>query len=297
MKSIFLLSLLFVFVSRVHSQKSDEKLIELGKAYMDYMFMTEPSKKDLKELKSGLTDDLRVTANFIEQTITTKNALLTKDYLTLPSEADLLNIYIVRELDANMRKEDGVDSKSLIDSLRKAKVARHELIDNYYGTLFMAVGNKNKPFDLSNVNLELDQYGLLNETEKGILYLRCMAHCGTVIWGYMNVVKPPNTTKVKEHIALYPKINGKDYFTYIDLYFPDFDMVVVEDKPAMSYKGYYIGKLYEVLISHLICLSENKDDANSLKILLLTSILKEEKLYKYTPYQADLEAIYKKNEE
>jgi hypothetical protein len=78
MRSIFLLSLFSVFVSSVHSQKSDEKLIELGKTHKNIMFLSEPTKKDIKDLKTGLPEDLQIIGHFIKETITAKTLCLQK---------------------------------------------------------------------------------------------------------------------------------------------------------------------------------------------------------------------------
>ena len=40
-------------------------------------------------------------------------------------------------------------NNKLIDSLSNKDIPNNELVDNYYGMLFTAVGNKNQPFNLS----------------------------------------------------------------------------------------------------------------------------------------------------
>lgn len=261
--------------------------------YKDFMFRNEPTKNDLKELKSNIPDNLETSNEFIVQTITTENKLLKDEFLTRPDNQVLKQIYIIRAINLNLREENQLDNNKLIDSLLAEEIPVYELVDNYYGMLFTAVGNKNQPFNLSNIDFNLKDYNLNDDTEKGILFLRCMDYCGKTIWGYMNVVKPPNTQKAYDNIAKFPKFNGRPYYQYNDFYFNDFEMNIVKDKGIQSYKSYYLDKYYETLLSHLICLNKEGGTEKDKNDLLLGSILKERNLYKYTKYQETLEEIFK----
>lgn len=94
-----------------------------------------------------------------------------------------------------------------------------------------------------------------------------------------------------EEIKKYPKFNGLDYYNFLDLDFPDFKMVIAQEK--QSYKKYYINNYYKTLISHLICLSQDKKDEQKRMDLLLGSILKEKKFYDYYDRKEDLENLFK----
>jgi hypothetical protein len=124
-----------------------------------------------------------------------------------------------------------------------------------------------------------------------------MSFCGSTIWGYMNVVKPPNTKKALDYIKMFPKINGRPYYQYNDFYFTDFNMILVEDIGMQSYKSYYLDKFYETLLSHLICLNKEAGSEKEKEDLLLGSILKERGLYKYTKYKETLEDIFKEQKQ
>jgi hypothetical protein len=190
-----------------------------------------------------------------------------------------------------------VENNKLIDSLTTKQIPVYELLDNYYAMLFTAVGNKNQPFNLSKTDIKIGDYNLKDDTEKGILFLQAMKHCGTTIWGYMNIAKPPNTLKAYDHIRLFPKFNGRPYYQYTDLYFADFDMNILKDKGLQSYKGYYLDKYYETLLSHLLCLSRESGSEKEKNDLLLGSILKEKNLYKHTKYKEVLEDIFKEQKQ
>lgn len=273
----------------------NQKLIELGKAYKDFMFRNEPTKDILKDLTADVPTNLRTTTYFIVQTITTKNKLLTKTYLSRLDDQVLKQIYIIRAINLNLRNENQIDNNKLIDSLSNTDIPNYELVDNYYGMLFTAVGNKNQPFNLSKTNFIMKDYNFKDDTEKGIMFLRCIDLCGKTIWGFMNVVKPPNTSKAFDNIKKFPKFNGQAYYQYTDLYFTDFEMNIVKDKGIQSYKSYYLDKYYEALLSHLICLNKEGGPEKEKNDLLLGSILKERNLYKYTKHKETLEDIFKEH--
>jgi len=271
----------------------NSKMIELAKTYKDFMFRNEPTKDVLKDLKSDVPVNLKVATEFIAQSITTKNKLLSQPFISRPDDKVLKQIFIIRAINLNLREENQVDNDKLIDSLSSKELPTYELVDNYYGMVFTAVGNKNQPFDLSKTDFKMKEYNFKDDTEKGIMFLRCMDYCGKTIWGYMNVVKPPNTSKAYDNIKQFPKFNGRAYYQYTDFYFIDFEMNIVKDKGIQGYKSYYLDKYYETLLSHLICLNKEGGSEKEKNDLLLGSILKERNLYKYTKYKETLEDIFK----
>jgi len=284
---------LFLTILTFGQKNHNDKLIELGKTYKDFMFRNEPTKQVFKDIKENNTENLKTATDFIAQTITTKNKLLIQQFLSRPDEHTLKQIFIIRAINLNLREENQVDNNKLIDSLTNVSIPIYELVDNYYGMLFTAVGNKNQPFDFSKIDFKLKDYNFKDDTEKGIFFLRCMRDCNSVIWGYMNVVKPPNTQKAYDNIKKYPQFNGRPYYQYTDFYFTDFEMSIVKDKGKQSYKSYYLDKYFETLLFHLTCLNKEGGTEKEKNDLLLGSILKERNLYKYTKYKDTLEDIFK----
>lgn len=269
----------------------NQKMIELAKTYKNYMFRNEPTKDILKEVKADVPPNLKTATEFIVQTISTKNQLLSKTYLSRPDDEVLKQIYIIRAVNLNLREEKQIDNNRLIDSLAVKNIPAYELVDNYYGMVFTAVGNKNQPFDLSKTDFKLKEFNFKDDTENGILFLRCMDYCGKTIWGFMNIVKPPNTGKALDNIKKFPKFNGQVYYQYNEFYFTDFEMNIIKDQGIQSYKSYYLDKYYEILLTHLICLNKEGGSEKDKNDLLLGSILKERNLYKYTKYKETLEKI------
>jgi hypothetical protein len=290
MKLIF--TLIFTFLTTIFYSQSNEKLIVLGKAYKNFMFSSEATKETLKRLKENTPSDCVQTTNFIIETLITNNNLLETEFLKLPDTGTLKQIFIVRAINYNIRKEDQIDNNKLIDSLNAKDISKNELVDAYYDLLFTGVGNKNRPFNLKKNNFDLEAYNLSNDTEKGIFFLNCMNLCGVSIWGYINVPKPPNFKAAYDLIEKYPKFNGLNYYEYSDLNFPDFEMVIDSEKGNESYKGYYLNKYYETLLYNLVCLKKGFGSEKDIQKLLIGSILKDKNLYKYSKNKDILESLF-----
>ncbi|HLO73243.1 MAG TPA: hypothetical protein VK164_04840 [Flavobacterium sp.] len=291
-KTIFTLLTFTMAILSFGQNNYNNQLIKLGKSYKDYMFRNEPNKNFIKELKTNVPENLIMANDFIVQTITTKNKILSQPYISRPDDAVLKQIFIIQEINQNYRREDQIDNNKLIDSLQSKEIPTYELVDNYYDMLFTAVGNKNQPFNLSKNDFKLNSYNLKDETEKGIFFLQCMSYCGTSIWGYINIPKPANTKTALEYINKFPKFNGQPYYQYTDFYFKDFEMLIITDNGKESYKGYYINKYYETLLNHLFCLIKEESTEKEKNNLLLGSILKDSNLYKYTKLKDTLEQIF-----
>lgn len=295
-KLILTISAIVLTIIAFGQNSNNERLIELGKAYGDFMFRNEPTKEILESLREDIHSDLFTASEFIIQTISTKNSILSKQFLTLPNDTILKQIYIIRYINTPISKDGVIDNIKLIDSLKAKTIPHYELVDNYYGMLFSSVANKNRPFNMSKVNFRPSDYYLKDDTDKGIFFLRCMNFCGTSIWGYMNVVKPANTKEAYNYIKKFPKFNGLPYYQYNDFYFNDFEMVIVRSNGIQSYKSYFIDKYYETLLSHLICLNKEGASEKEKYDLLLGSILKDRNLYKYTKHKETLEMLFKEQE-
>lgn len=291
-KSTLTLLAICLNISTFGQVSENSKMIELGKTYKDFMFRNKATKEVLKDIRADVPENLKVATEFIAQSITTKSKLLTQPFLSRPDDKVLKQIYIIRAINLNLREENHVDNNKLIDSLSNMDIPVYELIDNYYGMVFTAVGNKNQPFNLSRVDLKLKDYNLKDDTERGILVLNAFYHCGLTIWGFMNIAKPANTQEAYQYIKKFPKINGLPYYQYTDFYFTDFEMKIIKDEGIQSYKSYYLDKFYETLLFHLICLNKEGGSEKEKNDLLLGSILKERNLYKYTKYKETLEDIF-----
>lgn len=291
-KTLFLCLLTSLFLG-LQAQDNHQLTVMLAKTYDSFMFRNRPTKEVMKELKGIADPEMKATVDFIAQAITSKNKMLTPRYLTRPDDRTLKQIYIVRAVSHNLDEKVPVDNDRLIDSLSRADIPAYELVDNYYEMLFVAVGNKNQPFNLAKTNLKLNDYGLKDDTERGILFLKCMRFCGSTIWGYINIAKPMNTAEAYKYIKRFPKFNGQPYYQYTDFSFADFEMVILKDRGKESYKGYYLNKYYETLLYHFLCLKKEGASDKEIQDLLLGSILRKRSLYDYTQYKETLEELFR----
>jgi hypothetical protein len=292
MRKIVLTTIL-LSLGQISSGQVNDGLIELGKSYRQFMFRNNPPDKVLGSLDKYDNTELAFVADFIQETIRQSSNILSDKFLNRPTDKDLKQIYIVRQINFNVRKENPIDNNELIETLNKKDITTQELVDNYYSMVFAAYGNKVDPYDLSKTDFQLNNYGLKDDTEKGIFFLESMRLNGLLIFGYMNIVKPPNYSKALEYINKYPKYNSSPYYQFIDLNFPDFKINIESETKQQSYKEYYIDKYYETLLSHLDCLRE-AGEKEKIYDLVLGSLLKEEIYYKYSKKEKDIKKLLTK---
>jgi ubiquinone/menaquinone biosynthesis C-methylase UbiE len=100
------------------------------------------------------------------------------------------------------------------------------------------------------------------------------------------------TNEALQYINNFPLFNDQEYYQYLYFGFPDFEMVIENDKGAESYKYYYINKYYNLLLYHLICLRQIKNDYKQVKKLILGSILKEDNYYNYSQNKKTIKELY-----
>jgi len=294
MKRLISIIGILILVSQVSFGQFNDGLIELGKAYRQFMFRNNPPSEFLKGLEKYDSTELAYAAKFIREAISENSSILSDPYLKRPSDKNLKYLYIIVQINYNIRKENPRDNNELINELENRTILTQDLVDNYYSMLITCYGNKVRPFDMSKVNFDLNSYGLKDDTEKAIVFLEVMRLCGLQIWGYINVVKPPNYELAMEYINKYPKFNSLPYYQFLDLNFPDFKINITSQEKVQSYKEYYIDKYYETLINHLTCLNETNQDKEEAYDLILGSILKEENFYKYSKDEKKLKKLFTK---
>jgi hypothetical protein len=276
----------------VAQSTEDQGIVRLARTYKNMMFGSDPSAEVLADLKAQCPAELATAHAFIEQTITPMNDLLQTNYLKIPDEHVLWQLYTIRMLSQDMREAERIGDQPFIDGLRNTPPARPVQVASYYSMLFIGVGNKNRPFNLSKLDLKPDSYGLLDDAERAIVFLECMDLCRSNIWGYINVVKPPNTKAAMKNIKLFPKVNGAAYYEFKDLAFPDFEYMY--DDSLQSYKAINVGQYMELLFYHYVVLQEEGAREEAINALLLGSVMHDESLYKYTKYRSRYESLFKK---
>ena len=240
MRKLILTLTLTLFGSTAFCQTetlNSEHLLELGKHYSSFMFRNDPPKQTSKSLGKEYNENLSGALNFVKEVTASDNKILSQKFLTLPDSNTLRVIYIIDAIHQNAHVTNSKKPKTIVDSLKNAEIPYHFLVDQFYSSIFTSVGNKNKPFNLSKVNFDLKSYGLKSALHRSIFYLRCMEMCSAQIFGFMNIVNPPNTEKALSYIEKFPKFNNLSYFQFADLGFEDFQMQIFNDKGIITYKA------------------------------------------------------------
>lgn len=292
-KKLTILLLLAFSIQSTFANDLDNGIIELGKIYRNFVFRNNPSDLTFKKFAEINSPKLLTTKNFVKECISPNNELTSEKFLKIPDEQTLLNLYLIMKVNANVREKEPKDNTELLREWREKNVQRYELVENYYSMVFTGIGNKNQPFDLSNVDFVIENYNLKDETEKGIFFLTAMNLCYYQIWGYMNVVKPPNYKKALSSIEKYPKFDGQNYYEYKYFGFPDFEMQIEKEKGKESYKHYFINRFYKTLIYHHQCLNQKRRTRKDAENLALSSILKEKNYYEYSKNQDYLNGLFR----
>lgn len=295
MYRVFLIvTVLVISVTHGQSQTLNDELIKLAKIYKNFHFSNDPPKEAIDQLNSIKSPDLQVAKEFIAELIKKNNKVATTKFLTRPDSITLKNLFTIRSINWNLFESEPKDNNKLIDSLSAFPSTGYEQLSCYYGLLFGSVGNKNTPLDMSNINFTLDNYGLKDDTEKGILFLESMETFGSMIWGYMNVVKPPNYEKALTVINNFPTYNGQPYYQFQDLNFQDFNLTTDKRKPKESFKKYQIKKYLNTLLYHSASLGQKKKTKKDQQDVMLGSIMSNESYYKYADNPDVFRQIFKK---
>ncbi len=294
MRKLILIAILIAgSLSGLIASDLNNDLVELAKIYRNFVLLNSPTATTFNQLAEIESAELTNSTKFIKEAITTNNELTSTEFLKLPDNKTLKFLYIIRRLSWNLLEGKPKDDNELISELSKKEVLRYELVDSYYNMLFLGIIDKNRPFDLSNIDFQMNKYDLKDDTEKGIFFLIATDFCGMMICGYIDVMIPPKYKKALSIIEKYPKFNGQQYYQYLDFGFPDFEMKINKDKGKESYKSYYLNKFYDTVLSHLDCISQKKKDKEKRTDLLLGSILKEENYYKYSKKKGVLETLFR----
>lgn len=294
------LLILLILISQIafaQDMKYKNELIDLAKIYRNFHFNNNPPTEVFDQLNSISSPGLQVSKKFIAEVIKGNNKIATREYLTKPDSVTLKSLYVMRGLNWNMHEANAMDNLILADSLLNEKTDYYELLSCYYGIIFTSVGNKNKPFDMSQFNFTLWDYNLQNDIEKGIFFLESMDTFGSMIWGYMNIPNPPNYKLALEYIDKYPRYNGQPYYQFLDLNFKDFKLTTDKRKPKESFKKYYLNKYMNTLLYNALCLSQKKKNAEKKLDVMMGSILHNESYWEFYEDPDLLKSIFVKVKE
>lgn len=239
-----------------------------------------------------LPSELKEASRFIFETRSNKikideeQSFWPTELLIKPDTATLRHLHIIHSVWNNRFLENHICDSCVIDSLMQTDLNYNETVTSYYNKLFRWTLGKARPFDIASTNFSLDEYNLVNDTEKTIFLLTYTQTATAHLWGFMNIVRPPNYKGAHQILNQFCTFNNQPYYNYTAFKIEDFDVIVDSSKPKVSFKEYYIGKFYETLYYHYLCLSQKKKYAGEKDDIIKQSILTKKTYWKYckTPY-------------
>lgn len=264
-----------------------ENLVKLGELYTrNINAKGDDFKTEIKKLKTpGLNhiiDALIVVGN-------SDKRLLTKEFLSKPSEQELKYWYVLREIHYNnvsKNSERRPNAEIAKETLEK-EIDSRWLLDNYYYRICDGIGMMFNEKDLSKYNFDVDDYGLENETEKAIFYF---AFSSSLTQRFQVLQMMKNYDKLLEYSYKLPTFNGKPYYEYKAFDFEDFDWFGYDK--IESYKTRHLGVLYTTLGLHFSALAE-KEKADEMRGLYFNSIMFIPDYFKYSGgMKNDLQELY-----
>ncbi|MBK9275835.1 MAG: hypothetical protein IPM49_15040 [Flavobacteriales bacterium] len=218
-------------------------------------------------------------AAFIQEAAKPNNRIIEREYLSCPDSATLKIFHTIIRVNYNMYEANPEDNTIVAQTYLKKDVSRHEQISAYYSSLFVSVINKNRPFNYSKRNWDLDALGFKDEKEKAVFFLVFVDELGSQLSSYLKAMRGPNWNGIEEYAPLLPLINGKPYYQFDEFYFKDFEMNIY--KKDRNFMEYYMPIFYDMLVAHLLMLEQKNKPTAEIHDLLLTSILSKEQYYKY----------------
>lgn len=268
-----------------------ENLVKLGEIYSKNINATgEDFKKSVEVLR---TPNLNHIIDALIAVGQGDQKLLSKEFLSKPSEQELKYWYVLREIHYNNQAKDSptVPASRIAKETLEKDIDSRWLLANYYYRIQGGIAKIFNDSDLSTYDLDLNNYGLETETEKAILFFS-VSNALTQRFQVLQMVK--NYDKLLEFRSKLPTFNGKSYYEYTSFGFEDFDWIGYDK--TESYKERHLGNLYAALTGHFSALAE-KDEGEELRNLYFSSILYIPDYFKYSGgLEKDLQELYSKSQ-
>jgi hypothetical protein len=170
------------------------------------------------------------------------------------------------------------------------KIDERWLLDNYYYRIHGGIATLFNSADLRSKNINIEELGFKNQTEKSIFYFSIM---DALIGGRFKVLLMlQKYDKILEFSAKLPTFNNQKYYYYTELDFEDFNWIGYEE--TKSYSEVNFGNLYNVIIAQFSATSQLRDKKEAQEIYF-NSILHEEKYFKYSEAKEDLKMLFEKS--
>ncbi len=280
MKKITTIILLFISIcSFGQDLNMNDEIVNLARIYRGNHGLSglDESSKSIFAKYAGT--EFETVAKFIEETIKNKNRIIETEFLSRPDSTTLKIFHTIIMVNYNMYESDPKDNEKIVKKYLKNEISVYEQIQQYYGSLFISVGNKNRPYDYSDQNWDLEKLGFKDDEEKAVFFLVFMDKLGSQISSYHGAMNGPNWDGIEKFVKLLPKINGKNYYMFDAFYLKDFKMTIYKKK--RYFKEFYIPKFYDILVGHILMMEQKEIERKSITQFLLTSILTQKQYYEY----------------
>lgn len=288
MKQISTIILLAItFVSFGQKDTDFENLVKLGVIYSKNVNATSNNFKN--EVEKLRTVGLNHIIDALIAVGKGDKKLLTKEFLSKPSEHELKYWYVLRDIHYNNLSENSEPrpNEEVAKETLAKEIDSRWLLDNYYYRIRGGIAKMFNDKNLSKYNIDLNDYELENETEKAILFF-AISNSLTQRFQVLQMMK--NYDKLLVFAKKLPTFNGKPYYEYTSFNFQDFEWIG-HDKTE-SYKDRHLGNLYSALNVHFSALAE-KEKINETRNLYFNSILFIPEYFKYSgKMENDLQELY-----
>lgn len=274
------------------NEKDLKNLIALSNIQRSYYTGDCNYEKYISKIDSLRTPTLNHISDVLKAKCQKDISLLDAQFLSRPNDDELLLWHAMRKIQSN---KSSLQTRSTTDSILAVE-ALSEKIDNrlllyrYYYSVYGDFAVIFEGVDLSTYNFILDNLGLLNKTEKAIVFLilfNAIAH-GELELNRLN----ENKNAFLESCEKLPKFNSKPYYHY--KYFNYDDFQGVNWWKSNSFNETQISFLYNILIFHYVATFELKNIVEAEEIYF-NSILHEPRFFKYTSSKNELQTLYKKS--
>ncbi|MBK9163757.1 MAG: hypothetical protein IPM21_07580 [Acidobacteria bacterium] len=290
MKLSLVLWILFAVVggtAQVQLESQDlANLVKVSEIYSaDVNLRSEGLESSLKPYRSPKLNQLIDTLVVLAKG---EGGILADRYLKRPSDDDLYLWYVIREIHYNRThesKKPRAGDEVAKETLAK-KIDTRWLLDNYYYRIRGGIASHFNDADLSKLDLKIDELGFNDKTERAIFYLNFMEAIGG--GRFMVLLATKNFQRILDFTKRFPKFNGKEYYTFNNFDFDDFEWIGYEK--VESYNSRHLERLYVTLIAH----HRAETSAGSKTIaekIRKESILSEPKYFEYSSVPDILRSI------
>lgn len=221
-----------------------------------------------------------------------EETILTNKYLSRPSNEELVLWYVIREIHYNLvsKTKKSRPNLDVASEVLSQKIDERWLLDNYYYRIHGGIAKLFNSADLRSKNINIEELGFKNQTEKSIFYFSIM---DALIGGRFKVLLMlKKYDKILEFSDKLPTFNNQKHFYYTKLDFEDFNWIGYEE--TKSYSEVNFGNLYNVIIAQFSATSQLRDKKEAQEIYF-NSILYEEKYFKYSGAKEDLKMLFEKS--